>query len=68
MTDVLGPDGAKYRWIGLKTNRIDLSRQLFARHGYRNEYSSLPQYRAAPFQGLCAAIHEIMKVLIACSL
>ena len=65
MTNVIG---AKYWLIGLKTNRVDLSPHLFAKHGYRNEYSILPQYRAAPFRRLCAGIHEIMKVLIARSL
>jgi len=68
MTNVIGATGAKYWSIGLKTNSIDLRRQLFAKPGCRNEYSILPQYRAAPFRRLCAGIHEIMKVLIACSL
>jgi hypothetical protein len=68
MSDGVGALGAKYWLSGLKTNGVDLTLQLLARHGYSNEYSILPQYRAAPFRRLCAAIHEIMKVLIACSL
>jgi hypothetical protein len=68
MTNVVRPPGAKYWLSDLKTNGGDLTPQLFARHGYSYEYSILPQYRAAPFRGLCAAIHEIMKGLIACNL
>jgi alkylation response protein AidB-like acyl-CoA dehydrogenase len=68
MTHVFSPIGAKYWLAGLKTNRVDLSPQLLANHGYRNEYSILPQYRAAAFSRLRAGTHEIMKVRIACSL
>jgi alkylation response protein AidB-like acyl-CoA dehydrogenase len=68
MTDVSSPIAAKYWLAGLKTNRVDLSPQLLASHGYRNEYSILPQYRAAAFSRLRAGTHEIMKVRLACSL
>ena len=68
MTHVFSPRAAKYWLGGLKTNRVDLSPQLLASHGYRNEYSILPQYRAAAFSCLRAGTHEIMKARVACSL
>ena len=68
MTPVFSPMAAKYWWADLKTNRVDLSPQLLASHGYRNEYSILPQYRAAAFSRLGAGTHEIMKAWVACSL
>ena len=61
MTNVIRTNRAKYWLTGSKTNTADLSPQLFARHGYRNEYWSLPQYRVAAFRRLGAGTHEIMK-------
>jgi len=68
MTHAFSPIATKYWLAGLKANRVDLSPQLLASHGYRNEYSILPQYCAAAFSRLRAGTHEIMKVRIACSL
>jgi hypothetical protein len=72
MTNVICTIGCtirpKYCLTGWKTNTADLSPQLFASQDYRNEYSSLPQYRAAPCRRLRAGTHEIMKAPAASSL
>jgi alkylation response protein AidB-like acyl-CoA dehydrogenase len=68
MIDVICTMRVKYWWTGWKTSMADLSRQLFASQGYRNEYSILPQYRAAPFRRPFAGTHEIMKAPTASSL
>jgi hypothetical protein len=59
MTNVFSPIGAKYWLAGLKTNRVDLSPQLLASHGYGNEYSILLQYRAVPFLAASLALTRL---------
>jgi alkylation response protein AidB-like acyl-CoA dehydrogenase len=68
MTNVISTIRAKYRWTDWKMNTGELSPQLFVRQGYRNEYSTLPQYRGMPFGRLWGGTHEIMKAPTASSL